>query len=158
MDHLADGLVALTFLVVVPLMVRRWSTLRALVGDGLSRLDSSTAEREPPATELDQLTENLSQVLRVEQLRFHVRRLQRILATDMSMSATRQLANRLAYAWLLRELDRAVEVSEAIPVGGTTSRWSLDSQLAVEAGSFLTTSACSQQRSQVETLELGWSR
>ena len=41
-----------------------------------------------------------------QQLEVHIERLRRILATDGTMSATRQAGNRLAYAWLLGELER----------------------------------------------------
>jgi hypothetical protein len=56
--------------------------------------------------ELDPEIEELVIIRRRQQLEVHIERLRRILAADSTMSATRQAGNRLAYAWLLRELDR----------------------------------------------------
>ena len=56
--------------------------------------------------ELDPEVEELMIVRRRQQLEGHLERLRRILAVDETMSATRQAGNRLAYAWLLRELER----------------------------------------------------
>ena len=61
--------------------------------------------RQPP--EVDPLADDLAKALRREKLRADVRRLERILATDESMSACRQLGNRIAYDWLIRELDKS---------------------------------------------------
>lgn len=58
-----------------------------------------------PSPEVDEAAGELYRALRSERLRADVRRLERILATDMVMSATRQIGNRLAYGWLVRELD-----------------------------------------------------
>ena len=56
--------------------------------------------------ELDPEVEELIIVRRRQELESHIERLRHILATDWTMSATRQAGNRLAYAWLLRELER----------------------------------------------------
>ncbi len=56
--------------------------------------------------ELDPEVEEMMIVRRRQELESHIERLRRILATDSTMSATRQSGNRLAYAWLLRELER----------------------------------------------------
>ena len=56
--------------------------------------------------ELDPEVEEMMIIRRRQELEVHIDRLRRILATDETMSATRQAGNRLAYAWLLRELER----------------------------------------------------
>ncbi len=56
--------------------------------------------------EVDPEVEELMIIRRRQQLETHIERLRRILATDMRMSATRQAGNRLAYAWLINELER----------------------------------------------------
>ena len=68
------------------------------------RLGSWILAQLRPSGDPDEERDDLSKVLRRQQLYTEVRRLQRILATDESMSATRQIANRLAYRQLLREL------------------------------------------------------
>ena len=65
--------------------------------------------RQPP--EFDPLADDLAKALRREKLRADVRRLERILATDESMSACRQLGNRIAYDWLSVSWTRAPATS-----------------------------------------------
>ena len=77
-----------------------------LLGPHLRRLADWAVERLNRPEELDPEIEELMIVRRRQQLEGHLDRLRRILATDSTMSATRQSGNRLAYAWLLRELER----------------------------------------------------
>ena len=78
------------------------SLFSAEAPSGIPRPTDDSA-REPilaqlrPSGDPDEERDDLSKVLRRRQLYTEVRRLQRILATDESMSATRQIANRLAY-------------------------------------------------------------
>ena len=114
------------------------------------RLGSWTLARLRPVGDPDQEADDLSNVVRRQQLCAHVQRLQRILATDESMSATRQIANRLAYRQLLRELDNTPDVYGSISDQVPAPRWNP------------TTLSPGTERSQpaptVEILEIGWRR
>jgi hypothetical protein len=59
--------------------------------------------------------EELWAVQRRQQLTAHIQRLRRIIATDESMSATRQIANRIAYRGLLRDLESIPDVVPWMP-------------------------------------------
>ena len=77
-----------------------------LLGPHLRRLADWALEHLNRPEEIDPEDEELIVIRRRQQLEVHIERLRRILATDGTMSATRQAGNRLAYAWLLRELER----------------------------------------------------
>ena len=77
-----------------------------VLGPYLRRLADWGLEHLNRPEELDPEVEELMIVRRRQQLEGHIDRLRRILATDGTMSATRQAGNRLAYAWLQRELER----------------------------------------------------
>jgi hypothetical protein len=98
-------------------------SVRHLLGPPMLRFGSWALARLSPVDELDQEADDLSKVLRREQLCAEVERLRRTLATDESMSATRQIANRLAYRQLLRELENTPAVFEAMPSYATATRW-----------------------------------
>jgi hypothetical protein len=135
-----------------------WSTLVALVL-GARLLDTRPGRRflrarlkpladwwiarQRAVSDVDQEYDELSLILRRQQLTAHIARLRRILATDESMSATRQIANRLAYRWLLRELDRT-------PV---TARWITDDDDFTNRWAPRPYSA---PRREAEVLEIGW--
>ena len=90
------------------LIVRLLTTRPALrlLGPYYRRLADWGLEQLNRPEEIDPEDEELIIIRRRQQLEVHIERLRRILATDGMMSATRQAGNRLAYAWLLRELDR----------------------------------------------------
>jgi hypothetical protein len=92
-------------LVLVARLLTTRPALRIL-GPHLRRLAEWGVEQLNRPEELDPEVEELMVVRRRQQLEGHIDRLRRILATDSTMSATRQAGNRLAYAWLLRELER----------------------------------------------------
>ena len=77
-----------------------------ILGPYVRRLADWGLEHLNQPEELDPEVEELMIIRRRQQLEVHLERLRRILATDQTMSATRQAGNRLAYAWLLRELER----------------------------------------------------
>ena len=81
----------------------------------LQRLVDWWMARPRPQSEADAEFEELWAVLRRQQLTDAVERLRRILATDESMSATRQIANRLAYRRLLYDLQRIPDVLPDMP-------------------------------------------
>jgi len=92
-------------LVLVARLLTTRPALRIL-GPYFRRLADWGLEHLNRPEELDPEVEELMIVRRRQQLEGHLDRLRRILATDSTMSATRQSGNRLAYAWLLRELER----------------------------------------------------
>lgn len=130
--------------------------VRRVLGKRLSQLGSWAVDRARPAPEFDPLATELYQVLRREKLRSDVRRLQRIVATDMSMSATRQLGNRLAYQWLLRELERTRDLSQPTASDGAVNSWRASALSAQTTD--LVDSHYSQRPPKVEILEIGWKR
>lgn len=91
-------------LVVVVLLAGN-DRVRRLAVEALRPLGARLLANLVPPPEVDEAADELYRALRRERLRSDVRRLERILATDMSMSATRQIGNRLAHGWLVRELD-----------------------------------------------------
>jgi hypothetical protein len=126
---------------------------RGLMREFLRRRWARVLERLDPPSEPDELAQEMRLVIRGERLRADLRRVQRLLVTDSWMPATRQVGNRIAYQWLVRELDRYnLEVSELLP-----DAWNLAGDSAVARG----LSAPSIHRTaipQVEVLEIGWKR
>jgi hypothetical protein len=88
--------------------------------------------------------DELAIVLRRQQLSAHLQRLRRIVATDESMSATRQIANRLAYRWLQRELDETPAILPGPDDDDTLDRW--------------VPRAYNPRPREPEVLEIGWRR
>ena len=120
-DHqLGLWLIVLALLVGVPLLVTSSKVTRRLVNLQLTRLGRRVVEFLTPVPEVDVLAADLARVIRKEQLLGHISRLRRLLLTDMNMSATRQLGNRLAYEWLQRELTR-LGVVPSFPAGMVAS-------------------------------------
>ena len=72
----------------------------------MSPLADWWAARQRSSSDADQEFEELWAVMRRQQLAAHLQRLRRIMATDESMSATRQIANRIAYRGALHDLER----------------------------------------------------
>jgi hypothetical protein len=143
---------ALSWLLVIglfvgfPLMSIR--AVREHLGPLILRLGSWASAQLSPVTELDEEADDLSKVLRRQRLSSDIQRLQRILATDVSMSATRQIANRLAYAQLVRELQDVPDYYDPMASHAvTTLRPSIQ---------LLRTGR--PQPPTVEILEIGWRR
>jgi hypothetical protein len=83
-----------------------------------------------------------------------LRRVERLVATDSWMSATRQRANRIAYHQLVDDLRHTPEVSSTI--FQTFGPWD---ESAIEPGfPRLINNAASQKPPTVEVLEIGWHR
>lgn len=148
-------LVVLSLFVGVPLLLTRRPFGRRL-DPWLSRLASEVVEWLRPEPEPDQLADDLYQVLRREKLCSDIRRLQRIVATDMSMSATRQLGNRLAHQWLLRELGEMRDLAHPMLAEHPVHSWH-DMLVPVQTTPRVV-GYSSQAASQVETLDIGWRR
>jgi hypothetical protein len=143
------------FLVGVGLLVRLWRFVRPFLIERLRQLGTWAAEHATPRPEFDQLADDLSKALRLEQLLKDAGRLQRILATDKSMAATRQLANRLAYRWILRDLQAAREASRSLATEGVSS-WSFSTPTIQSVD--VVGPHYSRRGLDVETLEIGWRR
>ena len=150
MGEYAMWLVALSLLVALRILMAR-PRFRSLVGAAARDLGARAAERLNPPDERDELADELRRVIRREQLRADVRRLERILATDMSMSATRQIANRMAYAWLLDESDRQRRETSMILPDESEQLWNVPGQSRMTRKF-----AASQYAPQVEVLEISW--
>ena len=123
--------------------------VRDHLGPLILRLWSWASTQLSPVTELDEEADDLSKVLRRQRLCSDIQRLQRILATDVSMSATRQIANRLAYAQLVRELEDVPDFYGTIPNNAVTRLY--------PSGHLPRTESQPQPRT-VEILEIGWRR
>ncbi len=129
---------------------------------GLERLGGRLNPEEAP----DPLVEAFRAQARREKLVADVQRLRRLVATDMAMSATRQLGNRIAYASLVSELEALREVPEPFPsaMGGLAAaasvpaaRWADDLVLS-PSSSRLFGRDDGQRAPAVEVLELGSGR
>jgi hypothetical protein len=113
----ADQLLAWSAFVLLVIAARLLVTRPAqrFLGPRLSRLAEWWMSRPRPRSEADAELDELSAVLRRQQLTLHVQRLRRIVATDESMSATRQIANRIAYRGLLHDLENTPDVLPWMP-------------------------------------------
>ena len=109
------------------------------------------AARQSAVPAVDAELDELSAVLRRQQLTTAVERLRRILATDEYMSATRQIANRIAYRGLMHDLEHTPDVLPDMH-DDTTDRWAA-TVLAIQSNSY-----DSRRTPTVETLEIGWRR
>lgn len=153
-SQLAYWMLVVAIFVAVPLLLTRRPSLRRASGDRLSRLGVWALEQVTTVAEPDPVAQDLFSAIRRERLRADIQRLQRILASDATMSATRQLANRLAYEWLLRDLSSLRAVAPAYADAA------LD-QPAPSVPVRMTDPGRSQdwrQVPEVEILEIGWRR
>ena len=134
--------------------------VRAAAGNASRRLGKRLMEefRQPP--EVDPLADDLAKALRREKLRADVRRLERILATDESMSACRQLGNRIAYDGLVQELDKSNREISRTPYAGYdfadswVDTWNVPEPATVSRD--FARNVYAQRAPQVEILEIGW--
>jgi hypothetical protein len=145
MDLLQFGGWLLVMVGLIAFIVLGNRSVRRFLSPSIIRFGSWAVARLSPAVELDQDADDLSKVLRREQLCAEVERLRRIVATDRSMSATRQIANRLAYRQLLRDLENTPTVDGGIP--GYGAGWK---QSALRASA-----QPAQRAPTVEILEIG---
>ncbi len=148
------------WLVVMALLVAILLFLKFRIGDDRppskwrSRLDAWAADRFTSAPEVDQLADDLSRFLRRERLRADVQRLQRIIATDMAMSATRQLGNRMAYHSLLSELEAIRDIGQPHFTEGFMDNWNV-SEMPAQTTRWMS-SQDSSRPPKVEILEIRW--
>jgi hypothetical protein len=142
--HDSIGWLLLILLIGLTLLTR--PSVRNFLGPPLIRLVDWTLAQIRPVSEPDEEDDDLWNVLRRQQLSAHAERLRRILATDESMSATRQIANRLAYRQLLNELKEIPDVWAPMAAPATASRWNSPTVYPKRSESAPT----------VEILEIGW--
>jgi len=154
LHELGAWLIVACLFIAIPLLTQRRPFARRIAGKLLSRLGAWAIDRARPEPEFDQLADDLSKVIRRERLRADVQRLQRVIATDMSMSATRQLGNRLAYEWVLRDLTNLRCPSHLMNIGGAIDSWN-DSGIPIQTTG-LVSSHDTQRAPKVETLDIGW--
>lgn len=121
-------------------------------GDGrrLERLASWVRDHSEPDETLDPFVQDLTWALRAARLQTDLDRLRLLVATDTAMSATRQIANRMAYQMVLREVAEAA------------GRTSTAAVAVVTHSSFTRSSSASSrdgwQSPQVELLDVRWNR
>ena len=142
--YLGGWLVVIGLFISLPLLSK--PSVRNFLRPPMIRLGSWTLARLRPVSDPDQEADDLSNVVRRQQLCANVQRLQRILATDEYMSATRQIANRLAYRQLLHELKEIPDVWGPMPALTTATRWS----------SSILYPRSERSEPTVEILEIGW--
>jgi hypothetical protein len=146
MDQLRDWLVLFALILAVPLLARPF------IRRQLSRLGGVVFDRLSQPAEPDREAEELWSVLRRERLCADLRRVEHLIATDMWMSATRQLGNRLAYAQLLDDLKHAPDVLPAVSGIGEADDWTAfpsTVQPAIPSAGYAP---------KIEILEIGWRR
>jgi hypothetical protein len=148
-----DQVVAWSAFVGLVLVARLLVSRRALrfLGPRISRLADWWVARQRPVSALDQEVDELSTVLRRQQLIADVERLRRIVATDESMSATRQIANRIAYRRLLYDLEKTPDVLHGM-YDDSAGRWS-PSVTTIPPSWY-----DSRRAPTTEVLEIGWRR
>jgi hypothetical protein len=150
MDELGNWLVLFALILALPLLGRPF------IRKQLSRLGGVIFDRLSRPAELDREAEELWNVLRRERLCADLRRVEHLIATDMWMSATRQLGNRLAYAQLLDDLKHTPDVLPAISGIGEVDSWTAfpsPFQPAISNAGY-----ASRNAPQIEILEIGWRR
>jgi hypothetical protein len=136
-----------------PLLVRA-PFVRRLLGDSLGRLTEPEEDPIAGADEFEHFPDRWSALMRRERLLADVQRLQRIVATDMTMSAVRQIGNRIAYNQLLLELRDTPDLPVQGPAVVAFDRWDtaqepVTSRRAISGGDW-------RPLGKVETLEIGW--
>lgn len=138
------GLSLVVFVVVATLLSSppRWVRRagRRLL-DGVVR----ATDRLTPVAPVDLLAEEMSRMRQRERLRSDLERVRRILRTDESMPATRQIGNRIAYGWLVSELAKIREPWASALVNDPGARWSV-------------TTASPPRDVRIEVLDIGWRR
>jgi hypothetical protein len=129
---------------------------RRVVGQLAERFDDWWTGHRTRTEERDRDEEEVWLMHRRHKLCADLRRVEHLLATDMWMSATRQLGNRLAYQQLLDELRRTPDVFPTIP---QLQRFDSYDEPTVEPRSWgLASHGLSGQPRTVEILEIRWDR
>ncbi|GAA1427217.1 hypothetical protein GCM10009616_03730 [Microlunatus lacustris] len=161
-SQLFSWLMVVVALVALPLLSVAAEAARRRLGPPVLRLGERVAAALEPEDELDPFLEAVRAQARQQKLVADVQRLRRLVATDMAMSATRQLGNRIAYASLVAELEALREAPAGYDLGPVglpsaasvpVSRWEDD--LVLSASVPVRSRDDGQRRPAVEVLELG---
>jgi hypothetical protein len=154
MLHLDEYLIAFTLFVVLPLLSRpgTWRVLARLA----SRLDDWTTARDRRTDDQERDDDDLWLMHKRDKLSADLRRVEHLLATDMWMSATRQLGNRLAYDQLVDELRHIPEVFPISFQPQVLDSW--DESQVERLWRAPAVNGYSAQPSTVEILDIGWGR
>lgn len=152
LHELGYWLLVTIFFVVLPLLLRTGSRSRGRIDRVVRRWVATLVERLTPVDVPDPLAAQLFELNRRERLRSDLERLRRILTSDMGMSATRQLGNRLAYRQLLADLAESERVAESDSPFATPD-WLMP---PVPRSAALPSSRAGDYRPVVETLDIRW--
>jgi hypothetical protein len=147
---LGDGLVLIALMLAIPLLAKPF------VRKHMSRLGGVILESLSQPRDFDREAEELSRVLRRQQLCADLRRVEHLIATDTWMSATRQLGNRLAYEQLLDDLRHTPDVLPAIPGMSEINSWTTSASTVEPA--MPVTGYGTRSAPKIEILEIGWRR
>ena len=147
---LGDGLVLIALMLAIPLLAKPF------VRKHISRLGGVILESLSQPRDFDREAEELSRVLRRQQLCADLRRVEHLIATDTWMSATRQLGNRLAYEQLLDDLRHTPDVLPAIPGMSEINSWTTSASTVEPA--IPVTGYATRSAPKIEILEIGWRR
>ena len=148
-------LLAFVLFIVLPLLSRprTWRVLAWLAAP-VNEWMTAHARR---AEERDRDDDDVWLMYRRDKLCTDLRRIEHLLATDMWMSATRQLGNRLAYRQLVDELSHTPDVYPAGFGLQTFDPWE-ESTTESRSGALLTGMGYSEKPRTVEILDIGWGR
>jgi hypothetical protein len=153
MPHLDGSFVVLAFLFVLLLLLTEPKPRRVVLR--LVRPASNWAATHwKKAEDSDREENELWLIERRQKLCDDLRRVERLVATDSWMSATRQRANRIAYNQLVYDLRHTPEVSPT--TFQTFSPW--DESAIDPRWTRLINNGASQKPPTVEVLEIGWGR
>ena len=130
--------------------------VRPFVRKQMSRLGGVILDRLSRPDDVDQEAEELWRAARRERLLADLRRVERLIATDTWMSATRQRGNRLAYEQLLDDLRHTPDVLPAIPGMSEINSWTHYASTVQSATPH--TGYGSRNSPKIEILEIGWRR
>lgn len=136
-------------LLATPLLARAAFVQRRL-GDALEHLGAAEDEPDDLVDEFGHFPATWYAVTRRERLLADLDRVRRLLATDVGMSAVRQLGNRLAHDQLLRELRELPEPAWSFGPSSPD-----DALVAARPVRGLSDDRGWRPRHQVETLEIG---
>ena len=151
-----DQMIAWSVFVGLVLVARVLVSRPALrfLGPRISRLADWWVARQRPVSALDSERDELSAVLRRQQLSADVERVRRIVATDESMSATRQIANRIAFRALLHDLEKTRELIPWMADDDIDDRWP-SAAMAMRPSRYR---YAAHRAPTAEVLEIGWRR
>jgi hypothetical protein len=156
MTGLEGPLVVFGLLVVLLLLLLllRWPASRRALARLARRVSDWATTHWSRAEEWDSDERALWQMERRSRLCADLRRVERLLATDTWMSATRQLGNRIAYHRLVDDLR---DMPEVLPTIFQTFG-ALDESTFEPPSRWLSNAGYSPQPPTVEILEIGWGR